>query len=243
MTKLRINVTFPWIVFVPAARNPRGMQYDKTVHGVLVCSELVHPKGSLSFNCVVSVPKSLAAEERRAKQLALSWLGANLVRQMTGAGRWAFFHARQMHVRSLEELEPIDEGQVVEQDFTAPTSLEAEVVETLSILADVESKFDAARQQLEDLVSNSTALGFSMSLGEARTLIRGVELVLQAGDDSGRSTASDARSAVRDYEELARRKQEENANYKSALYSLRSFVYGLTFPTTWKERPRWPGGL
>lgn len=243
MTKLRINVTFPRIVFVPSIGYPRGTEYDKTVYGVLVCSELVHPQGTLSFYCVVSVPKSLAAEERRAKQLALSWLGANLVRQMTGAGRWNFFHPRQMHVRNLEKLEPIDEGQAVEQGFTAPMSLEEEVIETLSLLAEVESKFDAARQQLEDLVSNSTALGFSMSLGAARQLIRGVEQVLQAGDDSGRSTASDARSAVRDYEELARRKQENNSNYKSSLSSLQSFVYGLTFPTTWKERPRWPVSL
>lgn len=243
MTKLRINVTFPRIVFVPAARNPRGMQYDKTVHGVLVCSELVHPKGSLSSNCVVSVPKSLAAEERRAKQLALSWLSANLARQMSGAGRWDFFRPRDLHVHSSEGLEANEEGGSIEQDLVTSTSLEAEVVESLSVLADVESKFEAARKQLEDLVSNSTALGFSMSLGAARQLIRGVEQVFQAGDDSGCSTASDARSAVRDYEELARRKQEDNANYKRALSSLRSFVYGLTFPTTWKERPRWPGSL
>lgn len=243
MSKLRINVTFPRIVFVPAARNPRGTEYDKSVHGVLVCSKLVHPKGSLSFNCVVSVPKSLAAEERRAKQLALSWLGANLARQMSGAGRWDFFRPRDLHVHSSEGLESNDEGGAIEQDLVTSTSLEAEVVESLSVLADVESKFDAARLRLEDVVSNSTALGFLMSLAEARQLIRGVEQVLQAGNDSGRSTASDARSAVRDYEELARRKQEENANYKRALSSLRSFVYGLTFPTTWKERPRWPVGL
>lgn len=243
MTKLRINVTFPRIVFVPSVGYPRGTKYDKSVHGVLVCSKLVHPKGSLSFNCVVSVPKSLAAEERRAKQLALSWLGANLARQMSGAGRWDFFRPRDLYVHSSEGLESNDEGGAIEQDLVTSTSLEAEVVESLSVLADVESKFDAARLRLEDFVSNSTALGFSMSLSEARQLIRGVEQVLLAGNDSGRSTASDARSAVRDYEELARRKQENNSNYKSSLSSLQSFVYGLTFPTTWKECPRWPGGL
>lgn len=243
MAKLRINVTYPRIVFVPAVGYSRGTEYDKTMHGVLVCSELLHPQGSLGFNCVVCVPKSLAGEEKRAKQLALSWLIGNLVGQMTRVGRWDFFHPRNMHVYSSEGLQPTEESTVAEQDIVTTASVEAEVVETLNLLADVERKFDAAREQLEALVSNSTALGFSMSLGVARQLIRGVEQVLQAGDDSGRSTASDARSALRDYEELARRKQESNLNYKSSLSSLQRFVFGLTFPTTWKERPWWPGGL
>lgn len=243
MTKLRINVTFPRIVFVPSVGFPRGTQYDKTVHGVLVCSQLVHPHGALSFNCVVSVPKRLAPEERRAKQLAISWLGINLAGQMTGAGRWNFFHPRDLHVHALDGLEPTDEGGFIEQDLVTSESLEAEVVQAQALLAEVEGQFDSARERLHRLVSENTAVGFTTSLSEARQLIRGVELVLQAGDDSGGSTASDARSALRDYEELARRKQEENANYKRALSSLQSFVSGLSFPTTWKECPRWPGGL
>lgn len=241
MKKLRINVTFPRIVFVPAFGSSRGNEFDKTVHGVLVCSELVLDGGKLRFNTVVCVPKTLAVEEKRAKQLALTWLGGNLGRQMADAERWNFFQARQLQVRITEGLEHLDEGSVVEQDIRVSAPIEAEAVEAIAHLSRIEAKFEAARERLSDLVSNSTALGFSASLGEARKLMQCIELVLQAGDESGRSTASDARYAVRDYEELARRKQEENANYKSALYSLRSFVYGLTFPTTWKERPRWPG--
>jgi hypothetical protein len=243
MKKLRINVTFPRIVFVPAFGYTRGSEHDKTVHGVLVCSELVLNGGKLRFNTVVCVPKTLAVEEKRAKQLALTWLGGNLGRQMADASRWNFFQARQLHVRALESLEPIEEGKVVEHDIVVSEAIEAEAAEAVALLAEVETKFESARERLSDLVSNSTALGFSMSLSEARRLMQGIELVLQAGDVSGGFTASDARSTVRDYEELARRKQEENANYKRALSSLRSFVYGLTFPTTWKERPRWPSGL
>lgn len=243
MAKLRINVTFPRIVLVPVVGCSRGNEYDRSVQGVLVCSELMLDQGSLRFNSIVCVPRSLAVEEKRAKQLALSWLGGNLVRQMAGSGRWNFFHARHMQVHTSEGLQPVEEGVVVEQDIVTPAPFEAEAVEAMSLLADVESKFEAARKRLEDLVSNSTAIGFSMSLGEARRLIQGIEQVLQAGDDSGRSTSSDARLAVRDYEELARRKQENNSNYQSALYSLKSFVYGLSFPTTWRSPPRMSGLL
>jgi hypothetical protein len=240
MKNLRINVTFPRIVLIPSIGYSRGSEHDKTVHGVLVCSELVLDQGKLRFNTVVCIPKTLAVEEKRAKQLALSWLGGNLVRQMAEAGRWNFFQARQLHVRASEGLQPIDEGTVVEQDMqdiVVPAPFEAEAAEAIALLAEIEAKFETARERLSDLVSNSTALGFSMSLGEARKLMQGVEMVLQAGDESGRSRASDVRRALQDYEELARRKQENNTNYQSALHSLKSFVYGLSFPTTWRSQP------
>lgn len=238
MTKLRINVTFPRIAFVPAFGYSRGNEFDKTVHGVLVCSELVLAGSKLRFNTVVCVPKTLAVEERRAKQLALTWLGGNLGRQMAEAGRWNFFQARQLQVRTLEGLEPIEEGKVVEQDIVVSEAIEAEATEAVALLAEVETKFESARERLSDLVSNRTAFGFSMSLSEARRLMQGIELVLQAGDESGCSVASDVRRAQKDYEEVARRKQENNKNYQSALHSLRSFVYGLSFPSTWKSQPR-----
>jgi hypothetical protein len=103
----------------------------------------------------------------------------------------------------------------------------------------VNAAFDKAKDALSELVTNNTAYGFRITVGEARRHFQVITAVLDAnGSPFEDFDARAARSAMEDYADLAKRKNENSHGYRTALTSLQHFVFGVNFPTVWGRRPQ-----
>lgn len=75
-------------------------------------------------------------------------------------------------------------------------------------------------------------------MNEARDLFRTLETALDTSATPRGDIAGHTRSAKQAYRELASRQVESNANYQSALTTLKRFAYGVSFPEVWNRKPR-----
>ena len=201
-----------------------------------ISCELQMSKRRLSFNVKASVPKTLTDDEKHAGRLAMAWLVNVLPNRFAEGGYWDFFDYTKVAVERAVEAE-VREFYAHESDVTLSPGIEKEAQAACALLAQTEEKFESAKKRLGDLASKNFAPGFKQSLGEARDLTRAIEQVLGASATLGGYSSQDARTALRNYEELAQRQVESNHNYQSALTALQRFAFGVTFPQLWGRRP------
>jgi hypothetical protein len=210
---------------------------DSGTVNVEITNELILPRGSLAFHVIVKVPKTALKNDQEADPLATAWLKHELPARMSRSNYWSFFETTW--VAPDETLSNLDSSPAsrLDAEITLTTHMETVAEEACNHTAAIEQQFDSAKHQLTELAFNNTAYGFSRSLSEARKLIRTIEAILSASADVGGYKSMTARSALADYQELARRKVESNRNYQVALRSLQTFAFGVTFPKTWGRRP------
>lgn len=237
MATVRINITHPRQIFehlpgggfIPPERSKLIL--------FLITSEVVLDTGKLSFDTTVKLTRSDSRTVAHSQGLALGWLKAELPKRLSQQGYWEFFRTTEfIPPADLSGVEPLSLG---------PTEVSVEVHEgvarqgsdAISHLKKVENRFIEAKKRLWEHATSNYPLGFAQSLPEARELLSFIERVLDAGADLGRYEPHKARSALQNYQELARRKDVHNYNYKHALDSLKSFAFGVDFPRAWARRP------
>jgi hypothetical protein len=237
MAKLNVNTCHPRIVF--------GRGYDgrvitpknsKTIN-VCVRSELITDDGKIAFHVIVKTPKDQAEDEETSQSLAVSWLLQELPSHMAQRAYWDFFRHTEQTPESLSNLPQIDPYKLAPIELDLHPDLAIRAKEAISHLRAVEERFEQAKEKLWRFATNNLPLGFAQTRAEAHTLLHFIEQVLSAGSDEGDYESYNARSAMSDYDELARRKDTNNHNYKSTLESLKRFAYGVSFPSTWHQRP------
>jgi hypothetical protein len=104
-------------------------------------------------------------------------------------------------------------------------------------LKSVKTTFKNAKEKLTKLAFQSTPFGFNHSLEEARKHFYAIESLLECSADRGSGTPSDIRSALKAYEELARRKVQNNHNYQISLQNLQQIIFRIRFPKYWCKKP------
>lgn len=203
-----------------------------TSHNVAVMNELRWASGAVPFTVVVRVPKSASAHRYDADDLALAWLGSRLPTVLTTSNYWNWFESCWMdwtaHVAS-----PPYEGATLE--LSVP--LQASLRETSSHLQSERERFDGAEERLQGWVRTDYPASFTMTLGQARTELATLRRIVSCSADAGSTRPEHVDRARRDYEELARRKDANNRNFRAHFQDLQRFVYMLTFPSSWGARP------
>lgn len=190
----------------------------------------------LSFNVTVSIPKGLVDESKEVDVAALTWLSENLPKRLSSDGYWDFFRSTPLSLKELSAApSPQRYGHAVDVKLSAGIASQADAA--CAHLGEVRTKFESAKSRLSYLAFNNMALGFKESLSEARATLRTIEEILEANGGMGGYSPQDARNAMRDYENLARRQIESKHNYQSALCSLQRFAHGVSYPTVWGKRP------
>jgi hypothetical protein len=190
----------------------------------------------LNFNVIVSVRKSFVSDRKSAENLALSWLLENLPRHLENeSSYWDFFSSTRLDATSM----PSSQEHVVSQRplRVKLTSVTSSAQSACNEIDSFEHKFEVAKKRLIELVFEENAFHYKETLSEARQLLKLIESVLNSSGSLGGYSPSDARNAIRNYEELARRQVESNHIYKTSLNTLRNFAYGVSLPQTWGSRP------
>lgn len=233
---LDINTGFAHEIF-EHDRFGNVIQPDKVATvAVFIQSTLKLASGALALRTAVKVPKHAASTPGALDALAVQYLSGELPGRLASSSYWNFFElawftADASDGTPVTDLHPRDmavevSDRIAEQANAALAHIEA-----------VRVPFEAAKTRLNELAFHYTAFGLSQYVNEGRAAIRVLEDVLEASGDSGGYRASHARSAVRDLEELARRKVESNRNYQGRLQDLQRFAFGVTFPRSWHQRP------
>lgn len=233
---LDINTGFAHEIF-EHDRFGNVIQPDKVATvAVFIESTLKLEGGALALRSAVRVPKRAASTSAALDSSAVQYLTKELPAWLASSSYWNFFGltwftADASDGTPVADLRPRDmtvevSDRIAEQANAALAHIEA-----------VRIPFEAAKARLNELAFRYTAFGLSQSVNEGRAAIRVLEDVLEASGDSGGYRASHARSAVRDLEELARRKVESNRNYQAHLQDLQRFAFGVTFPRSWHQRP------
>jgi hypothetical protein len=237
MTILRVNVWGPGQI---SERDHEGNQVDadkSAAFNIRMTNELVLSARPLAFHVIVRVPKAICSNGGSAGALAFEWLVDYLPARCSRNEHWDFFGP--MRLDYPKNRQPLSEPTKwpAETPVELSPHLEGISAEAASHLSNVEAAFDLAKRRLEDWAFQNTCYGFTATLGQARDVLRTIQRVLHASADLGGCHAPQAQSALRNYEELARRRIESNANYQYALRSLQRFAMGVRFPRTWNERP------
>lgn len=237
MPILRINTTLPRVIFEPLLGGGYIQPEKSKFTCISVSCELDVDLGTLTFHTSVKIAKAETADEKVAEKLALEWLQIALPRMLAERGYWDFFQATEVSRESPAEPQGNANHGLITVHVAPSERVLHQASEALTHLANLEKRFELAKERLWNLATNNYPLGFAQSLAEAREHIQFIERVLSAGADPGGYEPRKARSALRDYEELGRRKDMNNSNYQHALESLKRFAYGVSFPKTWGRRP------
>ena len=237
MPTLRVNVGHPYVCFdaVRGSRSPVSASAEPT--SVCVRCELETDIGDIAFYVLVKVKKLYASSETKAQEFAVAWLANQLPEHFRQPNYWNFFQCTEFRPEELPITTEVKLTQAFSVDLDLSPGLQKTVEESIAHLSQVRLRFVAAKERLWELVASNSPFGFAQTTEEARNLLRIIEETLSASSDAGSNEPYEARSALDDYEELARRKVEANHNYQSALTSLKYFVSGVTFPSTWTRRP------
>jgi len=206
----------------------------KTIN-VCVSNELILTDGRMPFLVVVKIKKSQLQAGDDADAIAINWLKHSLPSFLAAAHYWDFF--KHTWIDGDASGPDSEKFKSLEIDITLNERTAKQLSEAVTHLSLARTAFDSAKKRLAEFVAHNTPLGFEHSVSEARPLFNSVERTLSAAADIGGYSPRDARSAWSDYQELSRRKMENNHNYQCALSSLRQFVYGVNFPTYWGKRP------
>lgn len=206
----------------------------KTIN-VCVSNELILPDSRMPFLVVVKVKKSLLQAGDDADAIAINWLKHSFPSLFAAAHSWDFF--RLTWVDGDTSGPDSDKFKPFEIDINLNEKTAKQLSEAVTHLSLARKAFGDAKERLAELVTHNTPLGFERSILEARPLFDFVERTLSASADIGGYSPREARSAWENYQELSRRKTENNHNYQCALSTLRRFVYGVNFPTYWGKQP------
>jgi hypothetical protein len=216
-------------------------KHSKTIN-IKVASELSIDPDPLAFLIVVKIDKTITHEYAEAVSLARHWLAHELPRVLTESGSFNFFNLRWMSPpASISELPRTEPWKPLDKIPVEPNEAMRRCIdEAASHLALVREPFEAAKKKLQDYAYNNTAYGFKHTVGQAHTLLRGIERVLSCSAEFYGSTPEHARRAARDYQELSKRQVESNTNYQYMLRDLQRFTSMLSFPRVWGEKPAHP---
>jgi hypothetical protein len=237
MPTLRINTTLPQVIFEPLLGGGYIQPEKSKFTCISVSCEFDVDFGTLAFHTLVKIAKSETADEKVAEKLALEWLQIALPRMLAERGYWNFFQTTEVSRERPAEPQGSANHGLITVHVAPSERILHQASEALTHLVSVENRFELAKERLRELATNNYPLDFAQSLSEAREHIQFIERVLAAGADLGGYEPHKARSALRDYEELGRRKDINNSNYQHALKSLKRFAYGVSFPKTWCRRP------
>ncbi|MBT2304548.1 hypothetical protein J7E70_29405 [Variovorax paradoxus] len=237
MTTLRVNTAVPQQLFERDWRGETIYPNDAATINVCIANELSLGKEKLSFHVVVKIEKASLASERDADGLAIAWLKQTLPERMSRAPYWDFFSYTWLVPDAVPPAPDVSPYYAQETEIDLTPRLREIADAGAAHVAAIRVVFEAAKAELWVMATNNAPLGFAQTVGQARSLLRTIESVLSCSADIGGYEPSKARYAMRDYEDLARRKQETNHNYQYALSSLKSFAHGVAFPSTWHRRP------
>lgn len=208
----------------------------KATH-VLVRCKLVIAEGELEFHVHAKVPKALSSDERTAEAISVAWLRQELPRQMSRTSYWDFFQYTELTAESGEGYESIDLNRDVGTELALDSGLLVRAQQAIAHLALQREKFEAAKEELWGITTNSLPPGFGLSRGEAWAALDVLERVLTAGADMGNVRGEDARAARKAYDDLVGRKDPNRPGYKMSLESLTRFIHLAYFPSTWHTKP------
>lgn len=199
---------------------------------VAVTNEIRWLLGAVPFTVVVRVPKSAAVQRNDADTLALAWLAAHLPAMLSKSNYWNWFESLWMDWTSAPA-----ESAAELQALTLSAPLQASLRETNAHLHSVRKRFDEAEERLQGWVRTDYPANFAMTLGQARSELATLRSIVSCSADTGSTLPEHVDRARRDYEELARRKNANNRNFRVHLQDLQRFVYMLTFPSSWGRKP------
>lgn len=237
MATVRINITHPKKIFEPLPGGGFVPPERSKFIFFLIANEVVFDVGVLAINALVKVSKSDLRNDEQSQRVALSRLNHELPSRLREQGYWDFFRATELSAPAdLPEVDSPVRGST-EISIELNEGVVRHASEALAHLEKVGNRFAEAKKRLCEYATNNYPAGFAQSLPQARELLYFIERVLEAGADPGGYESHKARSALQNYQELARRKDVNNHNYRHAQNSLQSFVFGVTFPRAWARRP------
>lgn len=193
--------------------------------------------GAIEFNTVVKVGKLHTESEQNAQALSVLWLIKELPSLLPRRQYWQFFETATLVPDNFPKLSKIDLHKQKQYELALHPNFLLTFQEAILYLRDLEERFDQAKEKLWQFATTNLPFGFAQTRAEAHVLLRFIENVLSAGADEAGYEPFRARAAINDYDELAKRKDVENHNYKISLESLQQFACGVSFPRTWHKRP------
>ena len=238
MEKLLLNTEYVSEVFDHDWRG--AVIYPENAKNInfAVSNEIRINGDSLCFRIVLKIQKNEHQSQAESEKICLSWCKREFPAYFQSRSYWNFFEATWIDIPQDYPEYETEKLSYIELDVILSENLRETILRDLDYLRNIRTVFDTAKERLTDLAFHSTSFGFAQSLGEARQHFRIIEDVVGCSADIGSYGPGDIRSAVRDYEELARRKIENNHNYQVALNDLRTIVSGVHFPHCWGKRPR-----
>lgn len=237
MPILRINTDLPRVIFEQTLHGSYVPPEKSKFTCISVTCELELDGGTVAFHTFVKIAKTETTDEKIAEARALGWLEMTLPRALHDRNYWDFFQTTEISREASTEPREISSFGPITVNATLSERISQLAFEALNLLAKLEARFELAKDRLFELATNNYPLGFAQTLPEARTYLQFIERVLDAGADIGGYEPNKARSALRSYEELGRRKDMNNRNYQHELESLKRFSYAVSFPKTWGRRP------
>ncbi|RRS01104.1 hypothetical protein EIP75_21780 [Aquabacterium soli] len=238
MAKLTVNAGH---IQIRSATTPTGSgipRNESTATHVVLRNELTIAEGTVGFHVVVNVPRPFAQETDSAELLAIAWVAQELPVYLSSHPYWDFFQAREINVEAPIQTLNINKHRPCSFDIEPDPGLLQRTQEMLQYLEQVKARFDEAKSKLSRFALHNQPPGYQHTRGEAYAHFRTIEDILDAGADIGAYRAQDARSAQREYDELASRVDTKRPAYRMARDSLLRFVLRVEFPSTWHERPR-----
>jgi hypothetical protein len=237
MTKIRILAGYVRPVFEQDLMGQIVPPEKARTQPFEIMCELEMPKRAISFLVTVAVPYAIVREEAAASAMAIRWLSQELPLMLAQRQGWDFFTPARLTLATAVE------GNRVSDEFSADVELSVGLNAMAEAAADfiiaTEAEFEKAKRALSKLVTENTVYGFQITVGEARRHFQQITLVLEAsGSPFEDFDSRAARSAFADYQDLAKRKTENSHGYQTALSSLRTFVYCVSFPRVWGRRPQ-----
>jgi hypothetical protein len=237
--KLRVNVNglredseYNWQDEIIAPEKSKNIVFR-------ISNELLTNDGNLDFEISLRIPKEKFSTSVKAKDACLSWCKNNFSKEFSKCEYWNFFEIKTLDFTEITFLleEDINEYSQMEFEIFISDTMNKNINNSIEHLKPVKATFKKAKEKLTELAFHSTSFGFNHSLGEARIYFYEIERILECSADTGGGTPSNIRSALKYYEELARRKVENNHNYQVSLQNLQRIIFRINFPRYWRKKP------
>jgi len=239
MAKVKLFVSPGYLREIDEQDSQGQIIYPENAKNILFCisNKLVVDSGSLCFQISLKIPKDKLSTTMDAKQACLSWCKTYFPNDFSKRDYWNFFSIQSLVFTSTTVQEEINEYNQMEFEVSISDKMNETINNAIEHINSVQLDFENAKNKLTDLAFNNSAFGFNQSLGEAKEQFRVIEKVLRCSADLGGYTPSNVRSALNCYEELAKRKVENNSIYQIYLRDLQKFVFGISFPSCWGQKP------
>ena len=203
----------------------------------LISNEIESDIGNLCFQFILKIPKATSTNIKELEQVCISWCNSIFPDYFQSKVFWNFFNITWIDIFDYESLKKNDKYARMEFDIKLKDDMNSVLHDSIETITIVKEKFEKAKNRLLDISFHSTPLGFKESTGEAIALFQTLENIVKCSADIGRYGASDIRYAMQNYQELAKRKMENNHNYQVSLNNLQKIAYGISFPKCWSEKP------